>query len=228
MEIKIKTKGEQNMDLSKFSKEDLKKTAGEISEYLKKVDEKDYDPNQSTPDAAHLEDKLGGTHKKIEDKGGETTEKSVETKKDFPGEGGKPGGDEDMTPPSQGDMQAQILAMLKEILGKLSAPPVPPAPAPTDQIQHAETPPTPVATPATAASTTKTPEKGDININVTKSMVEEVLKGMGITPSSETPKPKQDTGHPIEKGNSMTYEKIKKMSWDELYNYDQEVNPRTF
>ena len=217
------------VDLSKFSKEDLKKTAGEITEYLKKADEKDYDPNQSTPDAAHLEDKLGGTSKKIEDKGGEKTEKSLETKKDFPGNGGE--GGEEMTAPSQGDMQAQILAMLKEILGKLSAPPAPPAPAPTDQIQHAITPPTPVATPATTSPSTtetKTPEKGDININVTKSQIEEVLKGMGITPSGVSPKPKQDTGHPIGKSDAMTYDKIKKMSWDELYYYDQETNPRAF
>lgn len=215
------------VDLTKFSKEDLKKTATEINTYLKKVEEKDYDPNQSTPDAAHLEDKLGGTSKKIEDKGGEKTEKSVETKKDFPG-----GKDEteNMTEPSQGDMQMQILAMLKEILGKLSAPPAPPMTAPTDQIQHAITPPTPIATPATTSSTTetKTPEKGDININVTKSQIEEVLKGMGITPSGVTQKPKQDVGHPIEKSTSMTYDKIKKMSWDELYNYDQEINPRAF
>ncbi len=215
------------VDLTKFSKEDLKKTAAEINTYLKKVDEKDFDPNQSTDDAAHLEDKLGGASKKIEDKGGEKTEKSVETKKDFP-----PGnGDEEMTAPSQGDMQTQILAMLKEILGKLSAPPAPPMPpAPTDQIQHSVVPTAPVATPATTSPTTdtKVPEKGDININVTKSQIEEVLKGMGITPSGVTQKPKQEIGHPIEKSSSMTYEKIKKMSWDELYNYDQETNPRTF
>ncbi len=218
------------VDLTKFSKEDLKKTAAEINTYLKKVDEKDYDPNQSTPDAAHLEDKLGGTTKKIEDKGGEgeKTEKSLETKKDFPG-----GKDEteNMTAPSQGDMQMQILAMLKEILGKLSAPPAPPMPAPTDQIQHSVVPSTPAATPATTSSTstdTKVPEKGDININVTKSQIEEVLKGMGITPSGVTQKPKQDVGHPIEKTGSMTYDKIKKMSWDELYNYDQEINPKAF
>lgn len=218
------------VDLTKFSKEDLKKTSAEINAYLKKVDEKDFDPNQSTDDAAHLEDKLGGTSKKIEDKGEEKTEKSVETKKDFPPGNGN--GDEEMTAPSQGDMQAQILAILKEILGKLSAPPAPPMPpAPTDQIQHSVVPTAPVATPATTSPTTtdtKVPEKGDININVTKSQIEEVLKSMGITPSGVTQKPKQETGHPIEKSTSMTYEKIKKMSWDELYNYDQEINPRAF
>lgn len=209
------------VDLTKFSKEDLKKTSEEISTYLKKVDEKDFDPNETTPDAAHLEDKLGGTSKKIEDKGGEKTEKSLETKKDFPG---GPDESEQMTAPSQGDVMAQILAMLKEILGKLNVAPTP-APAPTDQIQHAITPPTPVTTPSTTPTGTDK-VKGDININVTKSQVEEILKGMGLTPSAITGKPKQETGHPIEKGtSSLTYEKIKKMSWEELNNANAEMNP---
>lgn len=212
------------VDLTKFSKEDLRKTFEEINTYLKKADEKDYDPNQTTPDAAHLEDKLGGTSKKIEDKGGETT-KSVETKKDFPN-----GGDESeqMTAPSQGDVMTQILAKLEEILGKLNVPAPTPAPAPTDQIQHSAMPPTPVATPSTSPSPTiDKPEKGDININVTKSQIEEVLKGMGLTPSTVTQKPKEDTGHPIEKkgGGALTYEKIKKMSWLELNDINTEMNP---
>ncbi len=219
------------VDLTKFSKEDLKKTAEEINAHLKKVDERDFDPNESTPDAAHLEDKLGGTSKKIEDKGGEKTEKSVETKKDFPpGNGNGNGNDEEMTGPTQGDTMAQILAMLKEILGKLSAPTPTPAPAPMDQIQHSAEAPTPVATPSTTPTVTdtKTPEKGDININVTKAIVEDVLKGMGITSSDITKKPKQDTGHPLEKTGNLTYEKIKKMSWDELYNYDQQTKSESF
>lgn len=215
-------------DLTKFSKEDLKKTYTEIGEHLKKVDEKDFDPNQSTPDAAHLEDKIGGTSKKIEAKDGEKTEKSVETKKDFPPGNGN---DEQMTEPTQGDVMAQILAMLKEISGKLDVltpkAPEPVAPAPTDQIQQSATPPGPVTTPATTPTVTdtKTPEKGDININVTKAVVEEILKGMGITPSELVKKPKQETGHPIEKTGDLTYAKIAKMSWDEVHEASAKMNP---
>ena len=210
------------VDLTKFSKDDLKKTAAEINTYLKKAEEKDYDPNESTPDAAHLEDKLGGTSKKIEDKGGEKTEKSLETKKDFPN--GAPDESEQMTEPSQGDAMSQILALLQEILGKLNVPAPTPGPAPTDQIQHSVEPAAPVATPSTT-STPTIPAKGDININVTKAQVEEVLKGMGLTPSQVTQKPKVIGGHPIEKGADMTYSKISKMSWSELNNYNTEVNP---
>jgi len=203
------------VDLTKFSKEDLQKTFKEIDTYLKKTDETEFDPNQTTPDAAHLEDDLGGTSKKIEDKGGE---KSVE-KADFPN------GDEteQMTQPSQGDAMSQILALLQEILGKLNVPaPAPPMPpAPTDQIQQSAMPPGPVATPST---TPTTEPKGDININVTK-QVEEVLKGMGLTPSTITQKPKMETGHPIEKAGDLTYAKIKKMSWEELNNINAERNP---
>jgi hypothetical protein len=203
-------------DLTKFSKDDLKKSVSEINAYLKKADEKDFDPNESTPDAAHLEDKLGGTSKKIEDKGTETK------KADFPPSGEDQS--EEITDPSQGDVMSQILAMLKEILGKLNVAPTPEpmAPAPTDQIQHAETP-APVATPSTTPA--PSPTKSDININVTKSQVEEILKGMGFNPSVLTQKPKVESGHPIEKGNSLTYEKIKKMSWDELAAVNTEMNP---
>jgi len=196
------------VDLTKFSKDDLKKTAAEINTYLKKAEEKDFDPNESTPDAAHLEDKLGGTSKKIEDKGTETK------KADFPPEAPAPNGDgsEEMTAPSQGDAMSQILALLQEILSKIGAPAAPPMPpAPTDQIQQSAAAPAPVATPSTSS-----PSKSDININVTKAQVEEILKGMGLTPSQVTAKPKVDSGHPIEKGASVTFKDISKMSWEEL------------
>jgi len=204
------------VDLTKYSKEDLKKTAAEINTYLKKAEEKDFDPNESTPDAAHLEDKLGGTSKKIEDTG-------TETKKEFPDNNGAPtGGDpsEEMTAPSQGDAMAQILALLQEILSKINVPAPTPevAPAPTDQIQQSAEPIAPVATP----STTPTGVKGDVNINVTKAHVEEILKGMGLTPSKLPAKPKVDSGHPIGKSSNVTFKDIGKMSWSELNNLDDQ------
>ena len=210
------------VDLTKFSNADLKKSVEEINAYLKKAEEKDYDPNQTTPDAAHLEDKLGGKTEKIEDKGTETK------KADFPPEQKDPS--EEMTAPSQGDAMSQILALLQEILGKLNVPaptPEPAVPAPTDQIQHAETP-APVATPSTSPSSTTSTPKGDININVTKAQVEEILKGMGLTPSQVTAKPKVESGHPIEKGVDVTYSKIAKMSWEECNAVNTQLNPGTY
>lgn len=213
------------VDLTKFSKADLKKTAEEINTYLKKADETEFDPNETTPKGPHLEDKLNGSTKKIEDSGSEETTKSAVKKADFPNNES-----EQMTEPSQGDVMSQILQLLQEINGKLNKPaePAMPAPAPTDQIQHAETPSAPVATPSTAASTSTTTDgkKGDININVTKAQVEEILKGMGLAPSTATPKPKQETGHPIEKGTAtLTLKEINKMSWDELNDYNATINP---
>jgi len=230
--LKYIFKGEQEnmVSLSEFSKDDLKKFQQKISEQLKKVDETSFDPRESEEKTTHNEEDLGGTSKKITDKDAKT-EKSVETKKDFPPEHGD--GSEEMTGPTQGDVMSQILAALKEIAGKLDAlaPKAPmPEPAPVDQIQQSATPPGPVATPSTtpAPTETKVPEKGDININVTKQQVEEILKGMGITPSEIAKKPKQDTEHPIAKGNDVTYDKIKKMSWDEVHNVNDEINPRPY
>lgn len=205
------------VDLTKFSKDDLKQAAKEIQKYLKKIDEQDYDPNDTTPDAEHLEDDLGGTSEKIEDEGTEETEKSV-NKEDFPVDE-----TEQMTPPSQGEMMLQILQILQEIKGKLNTPepPEPPAPEPPlpeDEIQQS------------AESPTSGPGgKGEININVTKQQVEkqvlDVLKRMGLTPSSAARKPGMDSGHPIEKKNSLTYDKLKKLSWEELNNINSELNP---
>ena len=208
------------VDFKQYSIADLKKSVTEINTYLKKAEEKDFDPNETTPDAAHLEDKLGGTSKKIEDKGTETK------KADFPGDApAQPDESEEMTAPSQGDAMTQILALLQEILSKISvpAPVAPMPPAPTDQIQQSAEPMTPVATPST--SSTSAPLRGDVNINVTKAQVEEILKGMGLTPSQITAKPKVDSGHPIGKSADVTYDKIKKMSWAELNNYDAQNNP---
>lgn len=216
-------------DLTKFSKDELKKAYAEIGAQLKKADEKDYDPNQTTPDAAHLEDKIGGTSKKIEDKGGETEKSAV--KKDFPPEenGNEQPPEEEMTEPSMVDVCQQILQILQEIRGKLNTPTPPAVPAPTDQVQLSATPPTPTATPATTPTITKPESKSDININVTKSQVEEILKGMGFTPSGATPKPKAESGHPIEKGDeALDYQKISKMTWDELHAYNAKVNPGSY
>jgi hypothetical protein len=208
------------VDLKQYSIADLKKTATEINTYLKKAEEKDFDPNESTPDAAHLEDKLGGTSKKIEDSGTETK------KADFPSEEPAPengDGSEEMTAPSQGDAMSQILALLQEILSKIGAPAAPPMPpAPTDQIQQSAEAIAPIATPSTSS-----PSKSDININVTKAQVEEILKGMGLTPSQVTAKPKVESGHPIGKSANVTFKDISKMSWEELNILDSSKSTST-
>lgn len=215
------------MDLSKFSKDDLKKTASEISEYLKKAAETDYDPDATVDHGTHEEEKLGGTPKDIVKpavSGGGEAAKSADVKKDdYNGGNGdmmNGNGGEGMTEGSENQVLMQILEILQEIREKLVTPA---APAPTPEIKASATPPAPVTTPATATGTEVIPPKGDININVTKSLVEDVLKEMGITKSATTQKPKQETGHPIEKTGGVTYDQIKKMSWDEVYNADVEM-----
>jgi len=185
------------VDLTKFTEEDLKKSFLELGQHLKgkltKADMTSFDPRETEEKPANEEEKLGGESKKMPIPTGEgkETKKEAVKKEDFPPENGNGGApkDESMTETSQTDVLAQILQILQELKAKMNPPaPAPVAPTPNDQVQLSATAPTPQATPST------TPSKSDININVTKSIVEDVLKGMGITPTPAlTPKPKVDS-----------------------------------
>lgn len=260
------------VNLEKFSVADLKKIYTEVGLQIQKTtekpekdgDETGYEPEQTVKRDEQEVNEFNGKTKKIEDTGKEAPEGQAEgsgkpginaptsaklgvtkasVKKDYPQSAQmtkEPDPGEQMTEPSEANQMAQIMQMLQEILGKIGqagGAPTPEMP-PTDQIQHSEVPAPVTATP----STTGTDGKG-VTINVTKRHVEDILKGMGYTPSGvSTPKPSVEVGHPlgndsgietnslvskfkIEKGMSPVVKNIGKMDWDECYNLSESMKP---
>lgn len=187
-------------DSSPLDKESFeKKLAGGNTVKHETKKQEEYDPDATVEHGDHEEDKT----KKQDDEYLDEKDKDKEEMKQ----------DEMMTPDSTADVLARILEAINDLKSMLA------------QEKPVETEVPPELPPQEEMKEAPAPNTQDITVSISKE-INKQLKELGISKSEPTPKPKiEKQDDPIKKGEGgLTMDKIKKMSFSELNDYNEEMN----